>query len=170
MTPCASARSCTTRRFDSFRNFNCKLERGRRLESGNLRRAAGLCAFDKFGKLSFQWFFALNLNLITHNLAAFAPINFTALILVIEREISVFLKDANLAHAFGTDPARSDVGDATVFKTQTRVGNIFAATQNRHADGIDCLNWRTHEMQNDFQIMDHEIENDADLGAAIGIG
>ena len=59
-------------------------------------------------------------------LAAFAPINFTALILIIEREVSVLLKDANLAHALGTDPAGGDVGHATVFKTDTRVGDILA--------------------------------------------
>ena len=68
-----------------------------------------------------------------------------------------------------TDAARSDIGDAAVLETQSRICDVFAAAQNRHADGIDRLNRRTDEMQNDLEIVDHQIEHDADVGAAIRV-
>ncbi len=98
-----------------------------------------------------------------------AAVDFAALILVIEREIGVLLEDANLAHALRTDAAGSDVGDAAVLETQARIRDILAAAQHRHADGLDRLHGRAHEMEDDLEIVNHEIEHDADIGAAIRI-
>ena len=52
-------------------------------------------------------------------------------------------------------------------ETQPRVGDVFAPAQHRHPHGIDICQGRTDQMQNDFQIVNHEIEHDADLRAAI---
>ena len=117
--------------------------------------------------LALERFLALDLHLLALDSAAAPPINFAGLILIIEREIGVLLEDANLAHPLRADPARGDVGDAAVLETQPRIGDVFAPAQDRHADGIDRLHRRPNEMQNNFQIVNHEIEHDADVGAAI---
>src|SRR4029434_9753914 len=98
-----------------------------------------------------------------------SSINFAALFFVIEREISVFLKNADLAHPLRTDPARSHVRHTTIFETNPSVGAVFRLAQNRNADRVDALHERADEMQNNFQIVDHQIEHDADVGAAVWI-
>ena len=67
----------------------------------------------------------------------------------------------------GTDAARGDVGHATILETDARVGDVFAPAQDRDADGIDRLHGRPNEMQNNFEIVNHEVEHDPDVGAAI---
>ena len=94
-------------------------------------------------------------------------INFASLVLIIEREICVLLEDTDLAHPLGTDPTRGDVRDAPILETEARVGDVFAPAQDRHANRINRLHRRPDEMQNDFQVVDHEIEHDTDVGAAI---
>ena len=98
-----------------------------------------------------------------------APIHFAALILIIEREIGVLLEDADLPHLLGADPAGGDVRHAAILETEPRIRDVFAAAQDRHADGVDRLHGRTDEMQNDFEIVDHQVEHDSDIGAAIRI-
>ena len=95
--------------------------------------------------------------------------NFACLVFVVERQIRVFLEHSNFTHSLWTDPARSDVGDTTVLETNSRVGNIFAFAQHWHAHGVNALDGGAHEMQNDFQIVDHQIKHDPDIGAAVGI-
>src|SRR6266540_1639570 len=72
--------------------------------------------------------------------------NFTALILIIEREIRVLLKHTNLAHALGTDAARGNVCHTTILETQPRICDVFTAAQDRHPHRIDALHRRTNEM------------------------
>src|SRR6185436_21099588 len=92
-----------TRRGDPLRDFNCQLQRCRCLETGNARLATGARAFDKRRELTFERLFAFDLDPVPRNPASNAPVNFAALILVIEGEIGVLLKNANLAHTFGAD-------------------------------------------------------------------
>jgi hypothetical protein len=96
-----------------------------------------------------------NADSVAPNLSSNAPIDFTTLILIIEREIRVFLKNANLAHPLGTDAARGHICHATVFEMQSHVCDVFAPAKHGHAHRINTPQRRTHEMQNDFQVMDH---------------
>src|SRR5215211_9359551 len=96
-----------------------------------------------------------DLGSVTPNLFADAAIDLAALILIIEREIRVFLKDSDLAHPLGADAAGSHVCHATVFKVESRVCNVFALTKHGNADRVDTPNRRTDEMQNDFEIVNH---------------
>src|SRR6266567_7666380 len=152
-------------RADSLRYFNCQLQCCRCLKPGYARRAASARAFDERGELAFERLIALDLDFVPRNPSPSATIDFTALISIIEREIRVLLKHANLAHALGTDAARRNVCHATILETQPRICDVFTAAQDRHPHRIDTLHRRTNEMQNDFQIMDHQIENHADIGA-----
>src|SRR5580658_10309721 len=78
-------------------------------------------------------------------------------------------EDANLAHALRTDTTDSKVGHTTVGKLQPRVGDVFRLAEDWDADGIDTNHRRTHEAENDVQVVDHQIEHDADVCAAIRI-
>src|SRR6266566_266041 len=131
---------------DPLRDFNRQLQRCCRLEPGNARLASGARAFDKGSELTFERLFALDLDLVPRNPASNTPVNFATLILIIEREIYVLLKNANLSHAFGTDATGRYVCYATIAETQPRICNVFAAAQNRNAHRIDALHGRTNEM------------------------
>src|SRR5437588_8795425 len=156
-------------RSDSLGDFDRELKRRGRLKTRYPGLAAGARALNERDELLLQGFLAFNCNFIACNLSAFASIDFAAMFFVIEREISVFLKNADLAHPLGADPARRYVRDATVFEMDARIGNVFAFAQNRNPDRVDALHRRAHKMQNNFEVVDHQIENDANVGAAIWI-
>src|SRR5207244_12462878 len=82
------------------------------------------------------------------------PIEFAAMILIIEREICVLLKNANLAKALRTDAAGGIICHATIFKMQSRIGDVFAPAKDRHAHRIDAPERRAHKMQNNCYVMD----------------
>src|SRR5690349_7657639 len=109
-------------RSDSLGDFDCKLERGGRLKSRNLRLPPGARAFDERDELLFQRFLALDRHFVARDFSRFTPVDFAALFFVIEREVSVLLKNANLAHPLRTDPARRHIRHATVFEAKPRVG------------------------------------------------
>src|SRR5205814_10497712 len=77
---------------DSLRNLHRQLERGRCFETGNLRLQAGARAFDEREELALEWLLALDLNCCALNSTPAPPINFSALVLIIERQIGVFLE------------------------------------------------------------------------------
>src|ERR1051325_3843812 len=83
------------------------------------------------------------------------PIDLAALILIIEREICVFLKDSDLAHPFGADAAGGHIRNATIFKVKPRVSDIFAVAEHGYTDRVDTPKRRTHEMQNNFKSMNN---------------
>ena len=96
-----------------------------------------------------------DLGSATPNLFADAAIDLAALILVIEREIRVFLKNSNLAHPLGADAAGGHVCHAAVFKMKPRVCDVLAIAEHGHADGVDTPKRRADEMQNNFEIVNH---------------
>ena len=106
-------------------------------------------------ELKLEWFAVFDLGPVTPNLFADAAIDLTALILIIERDIRVFLKNSDLAHPLGADAAGSHVCHATVFKVKSRVCNVFALAEYGHADCVDTPERRADKIQNDFQIMNH---------------
>src|SRR4029450_2037508 len=106
-------------------------------------------------ELKLERFAVFDLDPVTPNLFSDASINLAALILIIEREICVFLKDSNLAHPLGADAAGGHICDATVFKVESRVCNVFALAKHGNADRVDTPKRRADEMQNDFEIVNH---------------
>src|SRR5207302_5771851 len=77
-----------TRR-DLLCDFDCQLQRRRRLRTGNARLGSGACTFDKRPELQFQWFVVFDLDSVSPYLFSDARIDFSALILLIERELCV---------------------------------------------------------------------------------
>src|ERR1700693_4435172 len=108
-------------------NFNCQLERGNRFKPGNARLASSPCAFDERRELTLERLLARDLDFVARNPSSRAPVDFAALILIIQREISVPLKISNLAHPLGTGAAGGNVRDAAILETHPRVRDVFAA-------------------------------------------
>src|SRR5436189_3955091 len=158
----AAHRETLRTRGDLLRDFNRQLQCRCRLRTGNARLASRVRTFDERSELKFQWFFVFNAGSVTPNLFSNAAVDFAALILIIERDVRVLLKDANLADALGTDAARGHICHASIFEMQSHVGDVFTPTKHGHAHCVNTPQRRTHEMQKYFQIMDHKIENDTD--------
>ena len=53
---------------------------------------------------------------------------------------------------------------------QAHAGDVLALAQHGHADGVDAGHGGFDEMQDDVEIVDHDIEHNADIEAAPGIG
>src|SRR5437667_6357492 len=124
---------------NSLGYFHGEPQRSGRLKTGHARLAPGVCAFDKRHQLMLERFLPRDLYLLARDPAFGAPIDFAALFFIIEREISVLLKNADLAHPLRTDAAGSDICDTAILKSHPRVRDIFAAAQDRHTDSVDGL-------------------------------
>jgi len=87
---------------------------------------------------------------------------------VIYRDVLVRLEEAQLADAFCADAAGGEIGDAAGFKFQANVGNIGMAGEDGQADGTDFLKARLRHLEDDVEVVDHEVEDDVDVERARG--
>jgi len=76
------------------------------------------------------------------------------------------LEHPHFPHFILRNPARGDIRNASVFKLKPGIRDIDRFGHDRDAVRIDPCNRRPHETQNDIDIMNHEIENDGNIGAA----
>ena len=84
----------------------------------------------------------------------------------IEREVPRRLEDAQLAGALPRHPARGDDRDGAVGELDTRVRDVHVRREDRHARRPHLADLRPHELQNEIEIVNHEVEDDRDVGAA----
>src|SRR5437588_10182297 len=63
-----------------------------------------------------------------------------------------------------TGPAGGDIGHAAIHKRQTRIGHVFACAEDRHAQRLHGSQWRAHESQQDIKIVNHQIQDDTNVG------
>ena len=94
----------------------------------------------------------------------------TTLVLVIEGEVGVFLEDANFAEFILTNATGGDVGNATILEAETHIGDIFAIAEDGDANGIDLGDGGANEMENNFEVMNHHIEDYPDIEASSWVG
>ena len=92
------------------------------------------------------------------------------LVLIIEREVSVFLEDANLSHFVFADPAGGDIGNAAIFKLQSDIGDVLALAEDRYSHSVHADNGRTDKVEDDLKVVNHEIKNNADVRAPVRVG
>ena len=168
--PVSSGQTFSAGSLNEAGDFERHVKGGGSLESADFWLLASRCAFDKGGEFTLERFILFDFDFFFGDGHAVFAIDPAALILIVEGKIGVALKNADLAEAFGTDAARGDVGDTAILKPDPCVGDVFAARQHGYADGIDRGDGRVHEMQNDLEVMDHEIKNDPDVEAALGKG
>lgn len=92
---------------------------------------------------------------------------------VVQRDVAGRLavaEHADFSHLIKADPAGGKVGDASVLEANSGVGDVFGRAQNGKADAFHRNGGRPHKGKHDVQIMNHEIQNDADVRAASGKG
>ena len=90
---------------------------------------------------------------------------------VIERDVARIgraAEHADLAHPLRADAAGGEVGDTAVGETQPRVGDVLALAQNGNAHGVHAYYRRFYKREHHVQIVDHQIQHHADVGAARG--
>src|SRR5580700_6159964 len=76
------------------------------------------------------------------------------------------LEEAQLADAFGTDAAGGEVGDAAGLKFNADVSDIHLAGEDGQADGVEGAHRRTHQREDDVEVVNHKVENDVDVERA----
>jgi len=76
----------------------------------------------------------------------------------------------DLLHGLGADAAGRDVGDAAGGKRQADVGDVDLVRKNGNADRLHAGDRRIHEFQDQVQVMNHQIQNDVHVGAALEKG
>jgi hypothetical protein len=94
------------------------------------------------------------------------PAELSGLVHVVERQVGVVLEDADLAEPVLADPACRDVGDAAVLELDAGIGDVLGGAQYGDAGGVHGLHRGVGEPEDDVQIVNHEVEDHADLGAA----
>src|SRR5665213_627012 len=90
---------------------------------------------------------------------------------VIERDVAGIgraAKDADLAHPLRADAAGGEVGDAAIGEAQAHVGDVLTLAQHGNAHAIHAGDGRFHEREDHVEVVDHQIQHDADVGAARG--
>src|SRR5439155_2662265 len=76
---------------------------------------------------------------------------------------------ADFPHPLGADAADRQVGHAAAFEAKPGVGDIFGRAEYRNAHRVHTHDGRLDEGQDDIEIVNHEIEHHADIGAARGV-
>ena len=76
------------------------------------------------------------------------------------------LEEAELADALGADAAGGEVGDAAGGEFDADVGDIDFAREDGKADGLQGVDRRLHEAEDDVEVVHHEVEDDVDVERA----
>jgi hypothetical protein len=78
----------------------------------------------------------------------------------------VGLEEAEFADALGGDAAGGEVGDAAGVELDTGVGDIDLGGEDGEADGVDFADGGVGEVEDDVEVVDHEVEDDVDVEGA----
>ena len=87
---------------------------------------------------------------------------------VVDGDVLMRLEEAELADALGADAAGGEVGDAAGGEFDADVGDIDFARENGKADGLQGVNRRLHQAEDDVEVVHHEVEDDVDIERARG--
>lgn len=84
----------------------------------------------------------------------------------VDGEVAAGLEDADLAVLLERDAAGAEVGHAAVLERDPGVGDVLGLGHHRDADRVDPFDRGVGELEDDADVMDHQVQHDADLGAA----
>jgi hypothetical protein len=88
----------------------------------------------------------------------------------VDGEVAAGLEDADLAVLLQRHATGAEIGDATVLERDAGVGDVLGLGHDRHADGVDALDGGAGQLEDDADVVDHQVQHDADLGTARGEG
>ena len=158
-----------TLRLDLPRDFDRELQSGSCFISGYARSRSLLCTLEKRPQLARERIVSLDLHRLSCDPTSPNRVNFSSLILIVKGEIGVLLKHAELAHFFRADSAHREIRNTAVLETESCIGNVFTSAQHGNANSIDALDRRADKMQNNLEIVYHEVEDNPDLDASVRI-
>ena len=90
--------------------------------------------------------------------------------LVVHREVAVALEQTEFPHPGRRDTTRRQIRHAPASKLDPGIGNIDVGSQHGDSRGADVFDRSEREGQHDVQIMDHEIQDDIDIGTTLPKG
>ena len=79
-----------------------------------------------------------------------------------------FWKKRRLADTLAADAARGQVGDASIVETDAGVGDIHAFAEYRDPDRFNRRRRRPAQIEEQIQVVNHQVEYDIDVEAASG--
>ena len=115
-----------------------------------------------------QGFFPFDGQAVFEDLMIVFFVDVRFLLDIIQRDISIFLKKTDFAHDVFRNAARRQIAHASVLKDQPYAGDIFKRCQDAGADGVDLPNGGRNEPQDNVDIVDHQIHDDADVQRTVG--
>ena len=86
---------------------------------------------------------------------------------VVDRDVRVGLEQPDLPDTIAADAARRQIRDAAGRKPQPDVRDVDARRQHRHTDSVDRHHRRIDDRQDHVEIVDHQVEHDVDVEAAL---
>ena len=78
---------------------------------------------------------------------------------VVERNVLLWLKEPQLAHPLGRNPAGGEIRHTSRCELQTHIGNIHLGRKNRQTHGANFRDRRIHKRQHDIEIVNHQVED-----------
>jgi hypothetical protein len=85
---------------------------------------------------------------------------------IVDGDVLMGLEEAELAHALGADAAGGEIRDTTGGELDADVRNIDFARENGKADGLQGVDRRLHQAEDDVEVVHHEVEDDVDVERA----
>jgi hypothetical protein len=155
---------------DEAGDLQGEVEGGGGLAAGDLGLAAGAGAVGEGGKLAAEGFVLLDGHGFLDDLGAGAAEDLSCLFLVVEGQVAIFLEHADLAEFLWADSRGGDIGDAAVLEAEAGIGDVLAAGEDWHAYGVDGHDGGADEVEDDLEVMDHEVQHHADICGAVGEG
>ena len=123
---------------DLFGDADGEIEGGGRLASGDAGLDAVAGAGHEGGQLPLKRLALDDLHALPFDRPLLEAEDVSALALVIEREVGVFLEDADLADLVAADAAGGEVGDTAVLEPDPDVGDVLTPAQDGDADRVDA--------------------------------
>ena len=103
-----------------------------------------------------------------------APDDHAVLVAVVDLDVGVLAGDAGDALGLEGEAAAGDVGDAVARRSaphQTGVADVFVLGDDGDAGGLDLVGFlASHEHEDDVEVVDHHVHDDADIDGAEGHG
>ena len=146
---------------DLPRNLKRQSQRVTSFLTGDQRTRAGADAFDEVSQFFFERIGFRDVDFFSMNVAVFFGINLGFLCYVVQRNIGVILKNTDVANHVRCDTAGGEIADGVIGETDTGVGDVFSFGKNESTDGVDMLYRGFDQIQNNIDVVYHEIERHA---------
>src|ERR1044071_3825543 len=93
--------------------------------------------------------------------------NLRPALVIVDRNVGIRLKKTDLPFAFERHAARRDIRNTTVSEFDSSIGDIRPLREHGHSPRFDACRRRPHQTGDHINVMNHQIEYDIDIRAAL---